>query len=91
MLALVVQILMILIVINAARTRRGKCNWELEQTQKRMRLVGIIMALVLPLFINAPPTSLLAIFIVALMLYSVFILSRALYRKADLRRSPYNA
>ena len=38
MLALFVQILMILIVINAARTRRGNCNWQLEHTQKRMQM-----------------------------------------------------
>lgn len=94
MFALLVQILIILVVINTARRRRAKCNWQLEQAQKRMRLgiVGVVVALSLPPLIPAmQPASPAAILTVMLMLYSVFILSRALYRKTDLRKSPYNA
>lgn len=94
MLTLIIQILIILIVINAARKRRGKCNWPLKQAQKRMRLgiVGVVAALSLPLLIPAiQPASPMAILTIMLMLYSVFILSKALYRKTDLRKSPYNA
>ena len=86
--ALVFQILLILLVINAARKRRGKCDWKLEQARKRIWLatVGVVVGNILPILSRAQPSSPIAILSVALMLYSVFILSKALYRKADLRR-----
>ena len=79
---------MILIVINIARKRRGKCKWQFEQVRKKTwgAIAGIVVALGSPIFINAPPSSPIAILLIALLLYSVFVLSKALYRKADALR-----
>lgn len=87
--AVVVQTLLILVVVNAARKRRGKCDWTLGQARKSIWLaaVGVVVGNLMPILTSAPPSSPIAIFSLALMLYSVFILAKALCRKADLRRS----
>jgi hypothetical protein len=85
---LVVQMLLVLVAINVARTRRDKTTWALQQLRWRLWLsiVGIVVGLVLPTLGPAQPGSPLAIFSIALTLYSVFVLSKALYRKSDLKR-----
>jgi len=86
---LIVQVLLILVVINVARTRRKKTTWALQQLRWRLWLsiVGIVIGLVLPTLGPAQPGSPLALLSIALTLYSVFVLSKALYRKIDLKRS----
>jgi uncharacterized membrane protein YfcA len=86
---LVVQVLLVLVAINVARTRRHKTPWALQQLRWRLWLsmVGIIVGLVLPMLGPAQPGSPLAIFSIALTLYSVYVLSKALYRKTDLKKS----
>ena len=85
----IVQALLVLVVINAARKQRAKCDWQRDKTRKRMWLavVGVILGFVLPILGPAQNGSPIAILSIALMLYSVFILSKACYRKADLRNS----
>jgi hypothetical protein len=86
---LVGQVLLILVVISAARARRDKVTWTLQQLRNRMWLsmVGVIVGLVLPVLGPAQPGSPMAILSIVLTLYSVFVLSKALYRKTDLKRS----
>lgn len=93
MTVLIVQVLLILVVINVARTRRNKATWALPQLRKRLWLsiVGIIVGLVLPMLGPAQPGSPVAILSVALTLYSIFVLSKALYRKTDLKKSTAGA
>ena len=86
---LIAQVLLILVVINVARTRRKTTTWALQQLRWRLWLsiVGIVIGLVLPTLGPAEPGSPLALLSIALTLYSVFVLSKALYRKTDLKRS----
>jgi hypothetical protein len=86
---LVGQAVLILVAINAARARRDKVTWTLQQLRKKLWLsmIGIIVGLVLPVLGPAQPGSPMAIFSIVLTLYSVFVLSKALYRKTDLKRS----
>jgi hypothetical protein len=86
---LIAQVLLILVVINVARTRRKKTTWALQQLRWRLWLsiVGIVIGLVLPTLGPAQPGSPLALLSIVLTLYSVFVLSKALYRKTDLKRS----
>jgi len=86
---LIAQVLLILVVINVARTRRKTTTWALQQLRWRLWLsiVGIVIGLVLPTLEPAQPGSPLALLSIALTLYSVFVLSKALYRKTDLKRS----
>lgn len=90
MTSLFVQVLLVLVAINVARTRRNKTTWGLQQLRWRLWLsiVGIIVGLVLPVLGPAQPGSPLAIFSIALTLFSVFVLSKAPYRKTDLNRQP---
>lgn len=89
MTVLIAQILLILVTINTARTRRSKTTWASQQLRWRLWLsiVGIVVGSVLPMLGPAQPGSPLAILSIALTLYSVFVLSKVLYRKSDLKRS----
>ena len=89
MIILVGQVLLILVVISVARTRREKMTWALQQLRWRLWLsiVGVVVGLVLPALGPAQPGSPMALLSIALTLYSVFVLSKALYRKTDLKRS----
>jgi hypothetical protein len=87
---LAAQVLFILLAISAAGTRRSKTAWTVPQLRWRLRLsiMGVVVGLVLPLLGPAQPGSRLAILCLALTLYSVFVLSKALYRKAYLKVTP---
>jgi hypothetical protein len=92
MTSLFVQVLLILVTINVARTRRIKTTWGLQQLRWRLWLsiVGMIVGLVLPMLGPAQPGSPLAIASITLTLSSVFVLSKTLYRKTDLNRQSEN-
>lgn len=88
MTALILQVLVILVAINAARKSRNKTTWTLTQLHWRMWLsiVGAVIGLLLPMFGPAQPGSPNAILCIALTLLGVFVFAKALYRKTDLRK-----
>ena len=62
---LIAQVLLILVVINVARTRRKTTTWALQQLRWRLWLsiVGIVIGLVLPTLGPAQPGSPLALLV----------------------------
>src|ERR1039457_432926 len=88
MTGLIVHVLMILVAIDVARKSRNKTTWTLTQLHWRMWLsiVGAVVGLLLPKLEPAQPGSPNAILCIALTLLSVFVFSKALYRKTDLRK-----
>jgi hypothetical protein len=87
MTGLIVHVLMILVAIDVARKSRNKTTWTLTQLHWRMWLsiVGAVVGLLLPKLEPAQPGSPNAILCIALTLLSVFVFSKALYRRTDLR------
>jgi hypothetical protein len=88
MTSLIVQVLMILIAINVARKSRNKTTWTLTELHWRMWLAtaGAVVGLLLPVLEPVRPGSPNAILCIAVTLLGVFVFTKALYRKTDLRK-----
>lgn len=83
------QVLLLLFFVDLARRRRKACQWGPQQVQKTSWLsaAGIVLAIVLTVLGPAQPGSPLAILSIVLLYFCVYTLSKALFRKVDLRKA----
>jgi type III secretory pathway component EscV len=89
MMQLVFQGAVILFLVYWAGRKRLSCTWTKQETNRYLwtTAFGILLTMVLPVSIAINPGSPLALFTVLMQWICVYTLSKAIYRKNDLRTS----